>query len=178
MLIIQLTGLSGVGKSTLAEKLKESLEKKGVSASVIDADVYRKTICKDLGFSAPDRKENIQRLAAIAHMLSSQGIVAILAAINPFEETRSEVAKRYGAKTVWVRCCLDILVERDTKGLYRRAFLPDDHPEKVNNLTGINDPYDEPLSPDLIIDTDETNVSTASRKLLQFSLSTLKNIHL
>ncbi|HUC79991.1 MAG TPA: adenylyl-sulfate kinase [Flavisolibacter sp.] len=175
MRIIQLTGLSGAGKTTLATRLHALLQEAGFPAVVIDADVYRKTVNKDLGFSAADRKENIRRLAAIAHDYSSQGTIAILAAINPFEEVRQEVARRYGAKTVWIRCSLDMLIQRDTKGLYRKAFLPEGHPEKLKNLTGVNDPYEEPLQPDLIINTDEMSEAEAVNMLLQFALAMLKS---
>lgn len=175
MLLLQFTGLSGAGKTTLATKLKQDLEKKGFAAMVIDGDVYRKTLCKDLGFSAADRKENIRRLANIADSLCQQGIVAIIAAINPFEESRREITERYGAITIWVHCPLPILLERDPKGLYQRAFLPDTDPEKIFNLTGINDPYEEPIEPDLVIDTSTTNVKAASRQLLAFVLTKLKD---
>src|SRR6476469_3629973 len=142
MFIIQMTGLSGAGKSTLASALKTHLEAIGVAAEVIDADVYRKTICRDLGFSATDRRENIRRLADIAVFYKNKGVWAIIAAINPFEDVRAELRDRFDAKTVWVRCNLDTLIQRDPKGLYRRALLPNDDSEKIWNLTGINDTYE------------------------------------
>lgn len=173
MLILQLTGLSGAGKTTLATNLQKHLRAKGMAAEVIDADHYRKTVSRDLGFTAADRKENIRRLLALACTFRQQGIIAILAAINPFEESRREASNRYGAKTVWVYCDLDILVQRDTKGLYHKALLPDGHPEKIYNLSGINDLYEAPGKPDLLIDTGKTDEARAGTELLQFVLSLL-----
>lgn len=174
MLMLQFTGLSGAGKTTLAERLQQDLEERGLAATVIDGDVYRKTVCKDLGFSAADRKENIRRLATVASTFCRQGTIAIIAAINPYEESRCEIKERYKALTIWLRCPLPVLLERDTKGLYRKALLPDHDPQKIFNLTGINDPYEEPLSADLVIDTGATDVASASKELLLFVLTKLK----
>lgn len=173
MLMLQLTGLSGAGKSTLAEALQKSLRDKGFAAEVIDGDQYRKTLCKDLGFSAADRIENIRRLAAVAHALQQQGSIAIIAAINPFEALRKEVAERFGAKTIWVRCDLAILIQRDTKGLYRKALLPDDDPQKLRHFSGVSDPFEEPLAPDLVIDTGTTDLETSKQRLLSYVLATV-----
>ncbi len=175
MLLLQFTGLPGAGKSTLAEKLQEDLASRSIAAAVIDGDVYRKTLCKDLGFSAADRKENMGRLARIANDYCLQGTIAIIAAINPFEESRREIKNRYHAFTIWVHCPLPVLLERDPKGLYRKALLPDNDPEKIHNLTGINDPYEEPREADLVIDTSTTGVNEASRQLLSFVLTKLND---
>src|SRR5438128_2470028 len=156
-MVIQFTGLSGAGKSTLAEKIKPLLETRGMKVEVVDGDVYRKTICSDLGFSKEDRCENIRRLGQVAFSFSQEGCVAIIAAINPFESVRLELTTKYNAKTVWIKCGIDILKQRDTKGLYKRALLPDQHPEKVFNLTGINDVFEEPGCPHLVINTGEQN---------------------
>src|SRR5439155_23541254 len=118
--------LSGAGKTTLARSVKTSLEKEGLPVEIIDGDNYRKTICKDLGFSREDRMENIRRLGSLADSFVQQQRIAIIAAINPYEEVRRELEQKYGARTVWIYCPLKVLIERDTKGLYKRAFLPDD----------------------------------------------------
>ncbi len=170
MFIIQLTGLSGAGKTTLAHAVQAVLQKKGIPAEVIDADVYRSTINQDLGFSAADRRENIRRLAVVANQFRQQGLLAIIAAINPFEDVREELRREFAAKTVWIKCDLQILLQRDTKGLYGKALLPDSDPEKLRNLTGINHPYDIPVAPDLVIDTGSTDVVNATEKLLHFAL--------
>jgi adenylylsulfate kinase len=154
MLFIQLTGLSGAGKSTIANGVKKLLQSNGYRVEVIDGDVYRKKICPDLGFSRVDRNENIRRLAFVSNKFAENGIISILAAINPYEEIRKELLL-YGphVKTVWINCDIDTLIKRDDKQLYKRAMLPDDHPDKIKNLTGINDPYELPENPDLVINT-------------------------
>ncbi|HEV8507458.1 MAG TPA: adenylyl-sulfate kinase [Chitinophagaceae bacterium] len=154
MLLIQLTGLSGSGKTTIANGVKKLLVQKDYRVEIIDGDVYRKILCPDLGFSKEDRNENIRRLGFVANVLATHGVIAILAAINPYESIRQEL-QQYGThvKTIWINCDIETLIKRDTKQLYRKAMLPDDDPGKVKNLTGINDPYEAPQNPDLIIDT-------------------------
>lgn len=170
MFILQMTGLSGAGKTTLAQWLKAALEAESIPVVIIDADVYRKSLNKDLGFSAADRRENIRRLGSVAEAFRREGKLAVIAAINPFEDVRAELRSRYDAKLLWVRCPLEQLVWRDPKGLYRRALLPDGAPAKLRNLTGINDVYEEPAHPDLIIDTDKADVAGCTRLLVQFVL--------
>jgi adenylyl-sulfate kinase len=174
-MMLQMTGLPGAGKSTLALLLKEKLEATGITCVIIDGDVYRKTICSDLGFSAADRRENIRRLAKQADKFCKQGSVAIIAAINPYEEIRRELKDQYKAEIIWVHCSLDELIKRDPKGLYQRALLKDDHPNKINNLTGINDPFEIPLNPDIIIDTSINDKDACTLQLLEFTLSRLQN---
>jgi adenylylsulfate kinase len=154
MIFVQLTGLSGAGKSTIAAAVKELLQGEGYKVEIVDGDVYRKKLCPDLGFSKEDRNENIRRLGFVANLLATHGVISILAAINPYEEIRRELSE-YGphVKTVWINCDLQTLLKRDTKQLYKRAMLPNDHPEKIHNLTGVNDPFEEPIDPDLVIDT-------------------------
>ena len=155
MLIIQLTGLSGSGKTTLSTYVKQKLGEQHLRVEIIDGDTYRKTLCSDLGFSKEDRCENIRRLGRAALAFTGSREVAIIAAINPFEEVRRELKENYGVKTVWINCAIDVLIERDTKGLYKRALLPENHPDKLSNLTGVNDDYDLPLTCDLVINTHE-----------------------
>ena len=174
MFIIFMTGLSGAGKSTLATALKVKLSEMSIDSCVIDGDVYRKTINKDLGFNAADRRENIYRLAEEAHRLTLQGIISIVAAINPFEDQRIALAKKYNAKIIFIKCDIKKLLERDTKGLYHKALLPDDHPDKLWNLTGINDPYDIPENPDLVIDTSEASINDSTRQLIGYVTTLLK----
>ena len=168
MPIFQLTGLSGAGKTTLASSVVEILLANGVDAVLIDGDVYRKTICKDLGFSKLDRLENIRRLGLVAHEFSSIGKTVIIAAINPYEEARIELSKKYAAKTVWIHCDLAVLQQRDTKGLYKKAALPDGHPDKLQFLTGVSDTYENPTNADLVIDTGRLSLEDSVAILLQF----------
>lgn len=175
MLLIQLTGLSGSGKSTIANGVKTMLLNTGLPVEVIDGDVYRKKLYPELGFSREERCENIRRLGWLANRFVSQGVISLLAAINPFEEVRREL-KAFGphVKTVWIRCELETLLKRDTKQLYRRAFLPEGHPDKISNLTGINDPYELPEQADLIVDTTCESETVSIEKLYQFILNSLE----
>lgn len=175
MLLIQLTGLSGAGKTTLANYAKIILERQGFNVEVIDGDIYRENICKDLGFSKEDRIENIRRLGFIGLTLARNNVITILAAINPFEEIRQELKNKADfVRTVWINCGLKALTERDTKGLYKRAFLPENDPNKLNNLTGVNDPYEVPQA-DLIVKTDEEDETDSANKLVEFILSNIKS---
>ena len=169
MLFIQLTGLSGSGKTTIANGVKKLLESNGFRVEVIDGDVYRKKLCPDLGFSKEDRHENIRRLGFVSNKFAVNGIISILAAINPYEEVRKELSL-FGphVKTVWIDCELDLLFKRDTKQLYQKAMLPDGHPDKINNLTGVNDPYEPPGNPCLIINTGIETEETSIKILFDY----------
>lgn len=175
MLMIQLTGLSGAGKTSISKAAKTALENKGFQVEIIDGDDYRKTLCKDLGYSKEDRCENMRRLGKIAWSHVLQNKIAIIAAINPYEEVRMELSQKYGARTVWISCPLEILIERDTKGLYKKALLPDDHQDKIKNLTGVNDPYEKPEAPDLIINTHLSGLTEATNQLVSFILNSIEN---
>jgi adenylylsulfate kinase len=168
MLLIQLTGLSGAGKSTLSQIVKQQLQKDGFSVEILDGDHLRNSMNKDLGFSKNDRQENIRRLGAMAYSLLTEKNIIIIAAINPFEEIRKELERKYCAKTIWISCAIEILIQRDPKGLYKRAMLPNDHPDKISNLTGINDVYEEPVKADLVIDTATEPVEESAKRLMDF----------
>jgi adenylylsulfate kinase len=173
-MIVQLCGMSGAGKSTLAALVKNKLREAGIAAEILDGDEYRQSLCRDLGFSKEDRCENIRRLGFVASRLSAHGIVAIISAINPYNEIRTELAKEYQhVQTVYVDCALPALIKRDTKGLYRKAFLPADHPEKIFNLTGVNDAFDIPSNPDLHIRTTVKKKETCASEFFSFIIDRL-----
>ncbi len=168
MPIFQFTGLSGAGKTTLAEMVSNLFVQIGREIVIIDGDVYRKTICKDLGFSMEDRHENIRRLGAEAYKHSLQNKIVIISAINPFEIIRKELTEKYGAKTIFINCAINTLQARDTKGLYKRALLPEGHPDKLLNFTGISDTYEPPMMPDLEIHTDLLSKTESAQKIFNF----------
>lgn len=173
-MIVQLCGLSGAGKTTLTSAVKERLNEYGVRVEIIDGDEYRKTFCRDLGFSKDDRLENIRRLALIASKFSAHGIVAIISAINPYQELRNELKATYtNVQTVFIECPLKVLISRDTKGLYKRALLPPGHPEKITNLTGVNDPFDVPANADLAINTSTSTYEESVQQLSSFIIHRL-----
>ena len=171
-MIIQFCGLSGSGKSTLARAAEAELKKRGMEVEIIDGDEYRATLCKGLGFSKQDRCENMRRMAFVAGQLSKHGIVTIICAINPYEEIRREVKTTYPkVATVFIDCSIETLKIRDTKGLYQKAFLPKHHPGRINNLTGINDPFEKPSEPDLYINTDSETIISCVNKMVAFIVS-------
>jgi adenylylsulfate kinase len=170
-MIIQFCGLSGAGKTTLATATEVKLKKHGLPVEIIDGDEYRETICRNLGFSKNDRCENIRRLAFVAGKLSGHGIITIICAINPYEEVRKEIRETYpNVKTVFIDCPVQTLTQRDTKGLYKRAFLPDNHPDKIINLTGVNDPFDIPPHPDLYVNSDRSSIKDCADSISGFIL--------
>lgn len=172
MLLIQFTGLSGSGKTTISTMAQKELARIGLNIEVLDGDEYRKTICKGLGFSYEDRAENLRRLGIIGKLLLKHDVISIISAINPFESIRQELAAHSPrVKTVWVRCAMNTLIKRDTKGLYKKALLPDGNPNKVYQLTGVSDLYEVPKNPDLILDTDKETPEESVRKLIDFILS-------
>lgn len=175
MLLIQLTGLSGSGKTTISSMVKDILAKQGIAIEVIDGDEYRKTICKGLGFSYEDRVENLRRLGVVAKLLLSHKVISIISAINPFESIRKELSNYSPrVKTIWINCDMDTLIRRDAKGLYKRAMLPDGNPEKVYHFTGISDLYEIPQNPDLVINTDKETAEESANKLIEFILQEIK----
>ena len=148
------TGLSGAGKTTLANRLQAVLREYGRKVEVLDGDVVRTHLSKGLGFSKEDRDTNILRIAFVSHLLSRNGVVAITAAISPYRAIRDQAREQIGDFVeVYVRCSLDALIKRDVKGLYAKALSGE-----IANFTGISDPYEEPRNPEVIVDTDSESV--------------------
>jgi adenylyl-sulfate kinase len=146
---IWFTGLSGAGKSTVSAILEKRLRRAGARVEVLDGDVVRTNLSKGLGFSKEDRDINIRRIGFVCNLLSRNGVVAIAAAISPYRETRDQVrAQIEHFVEVYARCPLEKLVERDVKGLYKKALAGE-----IKEFTGVSDPYEEPLQPEVIIDT-------------------------
>lgn len=168
-MIIQFCGLSGSGKTTLANKAKDYFINKKINIEVIDGDEYRKMLGPDLGYSKKDRHTNIRRLAFVAWKLSQYNVVPIICAINPYDEVRKEIVSAYSkVKTIYIKCNIEELIRRDTKGMYAKALLPEGNPQRINNLSGINDPFEIPDGPDLIIETDKETVAESSQRLINF----------
>jgi adenylylsulfate kinase len=158
---VWLTGLSGAGKSTLADLLAATLRENGHLVEVLDGDVVRTHLSRGLGFTKEDRDTNILRIGFVCELLTRNGVVAIAAAISPYRDARNEVRRRIGAFfEVHVRCPIDVLEERDTKGLYAKALRGE-----LPNFTGISDPYEEPLSPELVLDTSTESPPESLRRL-------------
>lgn len=161
--IFQFTGLSGVGKSTLSQIVKERLVQEGCKVEILDGDELRKTLSVDLGFSEQDRLEHLRRVAHLATVTKAD--VVLIAVINPYERGRLLFKEKCNAELIWLKCELEVLKERDTKGLYYRAFLPEDHPDKLSNLTGVNAPFEEPVNVGLTVFTDNQTVGEAATEI-------------
>ena len=149
--VVWFTGLSGSGKTTLSRMLDEEFRTRGRRVEVLDGDVVRTHFSKDLGFSKTDRATNIRRIGFVCQILSRNGVVAIAAAISPYRDIREEVRVNCGNRFVeiYVKCTLAVLLQRDDKGLYRRALAGE-----IPNFTGISDPYEEPSHPEITVETD------------------------
>jgi len=157
------TGLSGSGKSTLAQMLAAELRKRGFKVEVLDGDEVRKNLSKGLGFSKEDRDTNIRRIGYVCHLLSRNGVVAIAAAISPYKEVREENRKLIGNFVeVYCKCPVEKLVERDVKGLYKKALAGE-----IPNFTGISDPYEEPDNPEVVCYTDREKPEESLKKILR-----------
>jgi adenylyl-sulfate kinase len=157
-----LTGLSGAGKSTLAAAVGRELSRQGIGVELLDGDEVRQNLCKGLGFSREDRDINIRRIGYVAKLLTRNGVAVIAAAISPYRDVREEVRREIGAFVeVHVKASLDACIGRDTKGLYRRALAGE-----IPQFTGVSDPYEEPLAPELVIDTERENVGTSAARVI------------
>jgi adenylylsulfate kinase len=163
---IWLTGLSGAGKTTLTNELVPRLRDQGLSVEVLDGDEVRTNLSKGLSFSKADRDANVRRIGYVSRLLSRNGVTVIAAAISPYRDVRDEVRSQIESDgtvfiEVFVKASLDTLVTRDVKGLYRKALAGE-----IKEFTGVSDPYEEPVRPELIIDTDRESVSEGIVRVL------------
>ena len=159
---IWLTGLSGAGKSTIAQELYGHLKGLGKRVEILDGDVIRTNLSKGLGFSKEDRDTNIRRIGFVSKLLTRNGVTVIVAAISPYREVRDEVRSEIvDFIEVFVGCPLDELVNRDVKGLYAKALAGE-----LPNFTGVSDPYEEPLDPEVSLNTENESVEESSSKVL------------
>lgn len=173
MILIQFTGLSGSGKTTLAENVRHLLIEKGYKVEIIDGDVYRKTICNDLGFSKEDRCENVRRLFNLGRNFISEDTIVLMSVINPYENLRNELRSHEFVRTVFLDCSINNLIKRDPKGLYKKALLPDHDRNKIKSFTGISDVYEVPSRADLVLKTDFETVPFSTHKLYDFIITNL-----
>jgi adenylyl-sulfate kinase len=159
---IWLTGLSGAGKSTIAERLERTLREQGRGVEVLDGDVVRTHLSKGLGFSREDRDTNILRIAFVCGLLTRHGVAVISAAISPYAQARAQAREQIGDFVeVYVRCPLEELTRRDVKGLYAKALRGE-----IANFTGVSDPYEAPEQPEVVVDTDRESVEESVAKIL------------
>ncbi|HEY7416507.1 MAG TPA: adenylyl-sulfate kinase [Ktedonobacteraceae bacterium] len=158
---IWFTGLSGAGKSTLSEAIEQRLKQHGRNVEILDGDIVRTHLSKGLGFSREDRDTNIKRIAFVCSLLSRNGVACISAAIAPYREARAWARREVGNFVeVYVKCPLEVCRQRDVKGLYK---LVDEG--KITNFTGVDDPYEEPDNPELVVETDKETIEESVNRI-------------
>ncbi len=158
---IWFTGLSGAGKSTLSEAVEERLKAHGRNVEILDGDIVRTHLSKGRGFSKEDRDTNIKRIAFVCGLLTRNGVACISAAISPYRETRDWAREHIGNfMEVYVKCPIEVCRQRDVKGLYKLA-----DEGKIKGFTGVDDPYEEPLHPELIVQTDQETVAESVARI-------------
>jgi adenylyl-sulfate kinase len=160
---IWFTGLSGAGKTTVSRLVESELRARGYKVEVLDGDVVRENLSKGLGFSKEDRDTNIRRIGFVCELLTRNDVVAIAAAISPYRAVRDENRARVGGRFVEVYCRapLEVLAERDVKGLYKKALRGE-----IKNFTGVDDPYEPPLNPEVVIESDQETPEESAAKVL------------
>jgi adenylylsulfate kinase len=161
--VVWLTGLSGAGKSTIAAKLAAALAERGHRVDLLDGDQLRTSLCHDLGFSRADRDANIARIGFVAGRLAGHGVAVLVAAISPYREARDRVrAQTDNFIEVHVAAPVAVCAERDVKGLYARALAGE-----LPHFTGVSDPYEPPLHPELVLHTEQETPDDSVQRILE-----------
>lgn len=162
--LVWFTGLSAAGKSTIAHAVERELFGQGVRAYVIDGDNVRHGINSDLGFSRKDRGENLRRIAEVAHLFADAGILVLASFISPYRMDRERLRKRFGPDEfleVYVKCSAAECERRDPKGFYKKA-----REGAIKGYTGVSAPYEKPMHPDLVIDTERLSIARSVDRVL------------
>ena len=156
------TGLPSSGKSAIADRLYEILKDRGYRAERLDGDIVRQDLTRDLGFSRADREENIRRVAFVAKLLTRNEIFVLCSFVSPYREMRDRARRTVGSfLEVYVKCPLEVCIERDVKGMYGKARAGE-----IKGFTGVSDPYEEPLRPDLVLETDKEPLDRSVDRVL------------
>ena len=160
---IWFTGLSGAGKTTIADIVERELRDRGRRVEVLDGDIVRTNLSKGLGFSREDRIVNVLRIGFVANLLTRNGVGVVVSAISPYKEARDQVRRRVvDFVEVFVDAPLEVCAERDVKGLYKKAFAGE-----IKDFTGVSDPYEPPAAPDLTLKTEEETPEESARKVIE-----------
>jgi len=163
-IVVWFTGFSGAGKTTVADKVNEILKDKNVRVQRLDGDIVRQSLTKDLGFSKEDRDINIERVAFVAKLLSDHGVIVLSTFISPYQRHRDlirNMSNNYAE--VFVNAPIEVCEERDVKGLYKKARAGE-----IENFTGVNDPYEVPENPDLVLNTGEEDIDESVAKVINY----------
>jgi adenylylsulfate kinase len=161
--VVWLTGLSGAGKTTIARALQPVLAQQGLGVELLDGDVVRKELSPELGFTKADREMHARRVVYLSKLLSRNGIIAIVSLISPYREFRAFARDQIGDAffEVYVKASLEACIKRDPKGLYKKAIAGE-----IKDMTGLQDPYEEPLNPDLLLMTENEPVEESVKKIV------------
>src|ERR671918_3045276 len=156
------TGLSGAGKTTISEIVEHELRNRFRKIEVLDGDIVRTNLSKGLGFSREDRDTNVLRIGFVADLLTRNGVGVIVSAISPFKEVRDQVRRNIGEGfiEIFVDAPLEVCAERDVKGLYKKAFAGE-----IGQFTGVSDPYEPPVSPDIVVRSDSESIEESADKV-------------
>ena len=158
-----LTGLPGSGKSTIASKLETVLKERGANVEILDGDEVRRNLSPDLGFSKEDRETHARRVVYVSKLLSRNGVIVLVALISPYRAFRENARKEIGNFVeVFARCPLEVCIKRDPKGRYKKAMAGE-----IKDLTGLQDVYEDPISPEIVIDTDKISVDESVAEILE-----------
>jgi adenylylsulfate kinase len=173
--VIWLTGLPGSGKTTIAKALHPRLKELGFKVELLDGDIVRKELSPELGFTKQDREIHARRVVYLSKLLSRNGIISIVCLISPYREfrryARSETNINNNFYEVYVKCSLETCIRRDPKGLYKKALSGE-----IKDLTGLQDPYEEPENPEIIVDTERQTLEDCLNVILEKVLQTYNNI--
>ena len=166
--VVWFSGLSGSGKTTLSEALQQELLKLGRQSYILDGDKIRKGLCRDLGFSEADRRENIRRVGEVAKLMADAGLIVLAAFITPFEKDRQMLRELLGDEllSVFVDCPLEVCENRDVKGLYKKARAGE-----IAHFTGISSPFERPQNPDIIVESHKYPVEQLVEKIVSYLIS-------
>ena len=156
------TGLSGSGKTALALRLEEVLRERGLKVERLDGDIVRQSLTRDLGFSKEDRDMNIERVTFVAKLLTRNGVAVLCSFISPYRERRAKSRAEIGNFVeIYCKASLDALIERDVKGLYKKALAGE-----IQSFTGVSDPYEEPENPEVVVETDKETLEESLSKIV------------
>lgn len=157
------TGLPCSGKSVVADKVAEILRERDLKVERLDGDIVRKSLTRDLGFSKKDRDENIRRVTFVAKLLARNGVAVLTSFISPYREVRAYAREEIGNFVeVYVKCSVEVCMQRDVKGMYEKAIKGE-----IKEFTGISDPYEEPLNPEILLETDKENLEENANRVIQ-----------